>query len=154
MIVKMSLGHALYVARNMRENDWQEICATRWDEDPDSFAAECFRLPGTHFAAVDESGEPVAVGGVALHTPGVGQAWLVGTEAFPSLAIEVTRFCKASVEKMLASELHRIHAYSAAFHVESHRWLEAAGLSRHELPLRQWGRNGEDFYLFEAIKGG
>lgn len=154
MIVKMNLGHALYVAAHMREVDWREVSATRWDDDREAFAMECYRLPGTHFTALNNQGEPVAMGGVALHTPKVGQAWLVGTDQFASMAIEITRFCRDSTNRLLETELNRINAYSAAFHVESHKWLEAAGLQKRETPLRQWGRNGEDFYLFEAIKGG
>jgi len=61
MISQLTWPDALHVALNMREDDFAEVMATRWDEDAYSFAAECMRLPGVRLVArVD--GVPVCMG--------------------------------------------------------------------------------------------
>ena len=123
----------------------------RWEDDADAFALDMFRLPGFAVAAIDALGKPVAIGGVAIHTPGVGTAWMVGTDDFRKVAVEVTRHTRSVFGRLLATELHRIHAWSAAFHVDAHRWLEAAGMVRGE-PVRAMGKHGEDFYLYSICR--
>ncbi len=151
MIAPLTIDQALYVARRMREVDFAEVMATRWDDDPDRFAVDSFRLPGVAWAATTAVGEPAAIGGVALHTPGVGTAWLVTTEAFPQVALSVTRHVRQVVDRLLAGELRRIHAWSAAFHVEAHRWMERVGMRR-EAVLRALGKDGEDFFMYAITR--
>ncbi len=151
MIEPLTIDQALFVARRMRDVDFAEVMATRWDDDPDRFAIEAFRLPGVAWTAMTAAGEPVAIGGVALHTPGVGTAWLVGTDAFPRMALSVTRHVRQVIDRLLAGELNRIHAWSAAFHVEAHRWMERVGMRR-EATLRALGKDGEDFFMYAITR--
>jgi len=153
VITKLTLGHALHVARNMRENDRREVMATRWDDDVEGFAIDCFRAPGLAWVAVNKEDEPVVMGGVAINSPGVGTAWMVGSDKWLTVALEVSRFCKKSIKTIFeGDDVHRIQAFSAIFHTQSHKWLEIVGMQPNNL-LSQWGKEGEDFILFDVFKG-
>lgn len=151
-IVRLTGEDALYVAHHMRENDRLEINATRWDESPWRFAADCANLPGISYCALLD-GEPVVIGGVALHQPGLGQAWMVGTDKFAQVAVSLTRFSRDVITRMLRDDsgINRIQAFSAAFHEESHKWLKAVGLNA-ITPLPQYGKGGEDFLIFYGLR--
>lgn len=153
MIVNMTIDHALYVCRRMRTIDFKEVMAMRWDESADQFALDMYQSPGPSFTALNASGVPVAIGGVVLHTPKVGTAWLVGTEDFNHVGLSVTRQFRDMIKTLLSTELHRIQAWSACFHEKAHQWLERCGMTRGE-PIRALGKQGEDFYLYSICRGG
>jgi hypothetical protein len=153
MIVQAQFKDVIDVALAMREDDRREVMATRWTDCPYAFAADCMRLPGSRIAAIHESGNAVAVGGVALNQPGVGQAWLIGTDAIGAYGVEIAHAARKVIATLFsAGELHRIQAYSAAFHTRAHRWLKAIGL-REEARLPAYGKDGEDFLIFSVVKG-
>jgi len=153
MIKQMTLEDCLTVFRNMREDDKREVLATQWDDDIDCLATRSFNYPGVRYTAFNKNNTPVAAFGVALHTPGVGVAWMVATDDFSGVAIEVSRFGRALIAVLLESEVHRVQAFSAAFHVQSHKWLPVVGLEREDgNVMRQLGRDGEDFYIFAATR--
>lgn len=153
-IVRMTGEDALYVAQHMRENDAREINATRWDDTPWRFAVDCASLPGVSWCALLD-GEPVVIGGIACHQPGLGQAWMVGTEKFAQVAVKLTRFSRDVISRMLRddSDINRIQAFSAAFHEESHAWLKAVGLNA-ITALPKYGKGGEDFLIFYGLREG
>lgn len=153
-IVRLTGEDALYVAQRMRENDAREVYATRWDETPWRFAVDCAGLPGVSWCALLD-GEPVVIGGVALHQPGIGQAWMVGTDKFSRVAVKLTRFSRDIIARMLRDDsgINRIQAFSAAFHEESHAWLKAVGLNA-VAPLPKYGKDGEDFLIFYGLREG
>ena len=148
----MTVDHALYVSRRMRDVDFKEVMATRWEEGTDRFALDVVNLPGIAFTAIGPHGLPVAIGGVAFHTPKVGTAWLVGTDEFTKSALSITRHVRRVIKDLLATELNRIHAWSACFHTDAHRWMEHCGMNRGN-PIKAMGKNGEDFYLYSVVKG-
>lgn len=153
MITKLTLEHALRVARNMRESDRREVMATRWNDNSEEFALECYRVSGVSWVAINKDGEPVVMGGFAFNSPGVATAWMVGTDKWLSVALEVSRFSKKSIRTLFSgNDIHRVQAFSALFHVESHRWLKVIGLTPEHL-LPKWGKDEDDFILFEALKG-
>ena len=153
-LARLTGADALHVALNMREIDAREVFATRWSDSAWDFAIDCARLPGTSWTALLD-GEPVAIGGIALHQPGVGQAWMVGTDKLPLAALTLTRFCRDMTRTMLTEDsgINRIQAFSAGFHTESHDWLRAVGLNAVE-PLQKYGKGGEDFLLFYGLRKG
>lgn len=158
MIVELTQEHALYVCQNMRESDFRECMETIWQaNDGDNaalIASHCMNANGPKWVAINREGVAVVIGGVALTAPCVGTAWMIGTDEWLSVALEVSRFCKSSMKTMFDSGVvHRIHAFSATFHTESHRWLELVGLTAGPT-LKQWGKNKEDFILFEALSSG
>jgi len=153
VITQATWPDAIYVARNMREDDRAEVMATRWSDDPYDFAADCMRLPGVRLVARSGDGVPVAIGGVANWQPGVGQAWLVGTADVGLIGSEIAKSCRKSIEALFdTGTIHRIQAFSAATHTRAHRWLKAIGLHE-ESRLPMYGKNGEEFIIFAVTKG-
>ena len=153
MITQATWPDVLHVATHMRADDLAEVMATRWSDDPHDFAADCMRLPGVRLVARTDDGEPVAVGGVANWIPGVGQAWLVGTEGVGLAGVEIAHACRKSIETLFETgTIHRIQAFSAATHKRAHRWLRFIGL-REESRLPMYGKNGEEFIIFAVTKG-
>ncbi|MBT9169345.1 MAG: hypothetical protein DDT19_02704 [Syntrophomonadaceae bacterium] len=151
-IVRLRGEDALHVALNMREVDRLEISATRWSESPWDFAVDASQFPGASWSALLD-GEPVAIGGIALLQPGIGQAWMVGTDKLPQVGLMLTRFCRDVAHRMLTEDsgIHRIQAFSAGFHTEAHAWLRAVGLDSTQ-PLLKYGKGGEDFLLFYGLR--
>lgn len=150
MIRKLTLDDALFVSRHMREVDRLEVMATRWNDAAEQFAMDVYTCGGPAYT-VTRLGRPVVVLGCTFTQPGVGTAWMVGTEDMPRVAIEATRFARKALASLLANNVHRIHAFSAGFHVEAHAWLRVLGFEI-ESRLERWGRNGEDFFMFAMVR--
>ena len=145
MIVELTPRHAIEVAFNMRDIDRREVLSSCRSKTPLEFAKECLYHGG--FAVLDSTGKAVCVGGVAYQWEGVGNAWMVGTDAVYKHMIEVTRL---GIKLVNDKNLRRVQAWSAAFHTDSHKWLSRIGfVEAHK--LKSWGRNGEDFILFEKF---
>lgn len=143
------------VSRNMRQDDWDEVMATRWDDSPYSFAADHMRLNGPKYVIRANDDSPVCVGGIAVHQPGVGQAWLVGTNRLFERRKEIWHVVKTVINHYMHKHdtpLHRIHAFSAYNHKMSHRWLEKIGFKQ-EAVMQSYGKHGEDFIVFSIVKG-
>ena len=148
MIVKAGPSHIISVCKHIRADDLREISETRWsDDDP---AVSLFHAPGGKYAIVHDD-VTVALLGVVPVWPGVGQAWLIGTDGIGLRGVEVMKASKRIIKTLLDLEMHRIHAYSAAFHSQAHRWLELIGFRR-ESTLKQYGKTGEDFYCYAITR--
>ncbi len=152
MIVELSWERAIYVSTRMREDDLREVMASRWNNNPYDFAAECMRLPGVKMACIDSHGIPVAIGGIAVHLPKIGQAWLIGTDAIGQHGIEIAHTCKNLIRRLLSNgDLHRVQAFSASFHTQAHQWMKAIGLSE-ESRMPCYGKSKEEFVTFSIIR--
>lgn len=152
MITQATWPDVLHVALNMRDDDHAEVMATRWNDDPYDFAAECMRLPGAKVVVKDEFGIPVCIGGSANWIPGVAQMWLVGTDDISRHGIEVAHAARNIIQTLFdTGTIHRVQAFSSATHKRAHRWMTAIGM-REESRLSRYGKNGEDFIIFSALK--
>lgn len=152
MIVDLTWERAAYVAVFMRDSDRDEIMSNRWDDDPYSFAAEVMRTPGVKVACIDDNGIPVAMGGISSHVPGVGQAWLVGTDAIKPFNQEISEKCKELMAGLLRDgSIHRVQVFSAASHTKAHRWIKALGLTE-ESRMKCYGKSKEEFLTFSVVK--
>lgn len=153
MIAEATWQDVLHVALNMREEDRAEVMATSWTDSPFDFAADCMRAPGSRLAVRDRDGVPFCIGGVALHQPGVGQAWLVGTNDIGRHGVEVAHITKRLFRALFDDGVvHRIQAHSAANHTWAHKWLGLVGL-KEESRLPKYGKAGEEFIVFSVLKG-
>lgn len=147
MIVRAEYDHIRDVICAMRADDLREIEETCWARDHEE------SLLNTHGVrvAVVHDGKACAVMGVVPIWPNVGQAWLIGTDEIGNHGVEVAHAAKRVIKTLLDLEMHRIHAYSAAFHTQAHQWLEMIGFRR-ESTLKQYGKTGEDFYLYAITR--
>jgi RimJ/RimL family protein N-acetyltransferase len=150
MIVKATWPDILEVCLNIRKDDFDEVMATRWTDDCYDLAASFAQAPGGKFAVIHED-KAVGIFGVSPRTPGVGQGWLVGTEDIGKAGVEVAHACKKVIRTLFDTDVHRIQAYSAAFHHQAHEWLELIGFHR-ESTMKHFGKDGSDFYCYAVCK--
>ena len=150
MIREATFDDILHVCKHMRKDDYEEVMANRWDSSVEAFAKECENLPGVTVVAV-VGGIPVAIGGVALWIPGVGQAWMICTDEIGKSGVRMIHACKKILNSMIDNGVvHRIQAFSIASHRRAHHWLQAVGLKK-EAVMPCYGKNKEDFIVFSML---
>jgi hypothetical protein len=146
-----------FIACNLRAMDREEIFATRWDNDPSALVDECLfvlKRPSSFAVMAAFGGKiplPIAVLGAVEQWPGVWDVWAFGTEDFFRVGFILTRYVrKTLIPTLLAKGARRAHCRSLASHKAAHQWLRALGATEDcERRLKSWGKNGEDFILFE-----
>jgi hypothetical protein len=148
-LVKADLGSLLYICRNLREADRDELFATRWSDDPDALAAEAFTRWGEMaYIAHGQDGMPIAAIGATPCWGGVWSAWMFGTDRFGEVGKGLTRWVKkVMIPSIVDAGCHRAEARSLGSHAVAHRWMETLG-AKPESVLRRYGRNKEDFVLY------
>lgn len=146
-------GDLLYIARNMRAADKEEIYATRWSDDPNRLVDDCMAVSAlpTSYTQIAGIERPIAVFGAVQHWPGVWDVWCFGTDEFPRIGFALTKHIrKVMVPLLINRGAHRVHCRSLSSHVEAHEWLKNLGARPDEQKfLKAWGRGGEDFLMFE-----
>ena len=144
-----SYGDVLFVAQRMRAWDRREIFACRWDDDPEALAQDTVRAlaRGLAWCAHLEQ-TPVAVVGAVPCWPGVWQVAAFATDAFPRVALPLTRFIRCTlIPTLYEMGAHRAECRSLEGHMAAHRWLMALG-ARREAVHPEYGRAGETFVTF------
>lgn len=95
-------------------------------------------------------GQPAAVLGVCPVHPGVCTGFAFGTNAFPHVALSLTRYALSVMRPaLIAAGFHRIECKSRFDHHDAHRWLERLGFAN-EGQLRRYGADGSDYFQFGA----
>jgi hypothetical protein len=155
MIRFAEFDDVLFVTEKMRAKDHEEIFATRTGYDPVAIANEVMfagEHKGVAFIAYNSDEQPVCVFGGYQKWQGVWDMFMFATDEFQTVAIEVTKFMKQRLIKMiLATGAHRAECMSLATHKEAHQWLEFFGFSD-EGVRRCWGKNKEDFICFGWLR--
>ncbi len=152
MIRKLTEEGLYHVVENLREVDFKEVMSLRKNEDRLALAEEIHHYPGMKFEMI-KGGGPVAIGGIVFWTPGVGTCWLLGTDNISKGILELKDFWGKLVEKTLERpEVHRIQLTSASYHKEAHWLAKKAGLTKEGPGLKQYGKNGETFFVFRKVK--
>lgn len=136
----------LYVVRNMREKDRQEIMATRFSEEPEDLATDA--MMSEKFAWQWMYGiNPVGVMGALPLWPGMWSVWMFATDDFPFVSFSMTRFARLVIVPTLRRHAHRVECRTMETHVEAHKWLKFLG-GEQESILKNYGKNGENFYIY------
>lgn len=140
----------------MRERDLEEFLAVSYEKDKDELARSLAQrygdLPFAFCFGIDD--KPVAIWtGIELH-PGVWSIGMWATDDFPKIAKFVTKMCCTHIfSAMLTTGCHRIECKSIIGYDSVHRWLSFCGLRQSKETLQKYGKNGEDFVLFEWVEG-
>lgn len=146
VVAKLTREHIDYVVEHIRPIDAREIEATMFDGVP--LADHVDVNSGAGYTVFDRDGNPAAIGGIGMVSPGVAQAWMFGTPRLPEARIALTRQTRRLIRATFDSgQAHRVQALSASFHHEAHRWLRRLGFSV-EQRLGWYGQNREDFLMF------
>lgn len=125
----MTLEHAIYVCRNMRESQRQNIQSMRFSFSPEEFAIDRFQTDGLKLTAIAKDGTPVGIGGLQLSVPGIWTGWVIGTDRWPECAREVIWTARKHVRMMFEKNIcHRAQAYVATDDVDARRYAELVGL--------------------------
>lgn len=147
-------GDLLYIVRNMREKDREEIFATRWADSANVLVEDCLRvaaLPSSYTIMAYHNGRPAAILGGVEHWPGTWDVWAFGTDEFDLVAFSLTKHIRrVFIPTLLARGLRRAHCRSLSTHKKAHAWLHDLGARRSDdRVLKGWGKNGESFIMFE-----
>jgi hypothetical protein len=136
-----------YVVHHLNPHDYAEMLATMFMGDIDDVARNVFTAPGFKWEARTPADRPVVIGGAIPMRPGLAVGWLWGTDEWPEVALEVTRFVKRRILPELESRgVHRIECRALAGNEDVIRWLKLIGFHV-EAALAQFGQGREDFVL-------
>lgn len=142
---------AVFVARRMRAADAAEIAAIRGSLVPEELAAECSRR-GPLAWVVGLPRHPIACLGVMPLRPGVLEAWMFATDAFPQIGLPLTRWLSRCIVPALTDAgAHRVQAHSMEGHSVAHRWLESLG-AEHEHTVPCLGAGAQDFRVYAWLR--
>lgn len=147
-IVKVNYDDLFYVANNMRQEDKEEIFATRWDDDPESMCLEIVNSP--HISAYANTmgiDRPIAAIGAVPMWPGVWSVWMFATPEFHKIGKSMTKYVRDIMIPNLRKHGHRAECRSHRNHKKAHRWLEMLGAKR-ESTLESFGKDKQDFFVY------
>jgi hypothetical protein len=142
------VGHVL---RHMRPEDQAEVYGLRWSDDPEVYLAdwESWRkvIPAEGIICADD-GEPVAVIGVALASPGVGVVHMFATDRWREVALATHRWVvRVGLPRVAGPVFRRLECRSLEGHDIAGLWLQRLGFTlegRHPAA----GKNGETYLTF------
>lgn len=136
------------VVLNLREADAREVYAGRFDGDPFSLVEDIeARRPFSISlqALCEDDGEPVALLGVWIAGPGLGEALMLATDDWPSIAAAAHRYVlRRFLPFVCVPNLRRMQCRCWAGHTVARRWLARLGFVEEGI-ARRLGKGGEDF---------
>lgn len=142
-----------YVAKNMRERDFEEISALKYTDERDELAYQIANATAD-FETVYVIGdtEPVVIFSYIPVRPGVWNLGMFATDKFKSVSLYLTkRIIRDIIPALDRAKAHRVEAFSIEGYEEIHRWLRFLGL-KEECTLSRYGKNGENFKVFSWVR--
>ena len=126
-VVPAKIGHAKFIARNLRQSDLIEL-----EAGGQSRSAVVFSFAQSNYcrAMLAPDGNPFVIWGVGgvPERKDLGCVWMLATEAFEKHAFSFLRICMAEVEEM--GRLYSVLAnYVYGQNKKSMRWLRGLGFS-------------------------
>ncbi|OHV69214.1 hypothetical protein LCM4577_21575 [Mesorhizobium sp. LCM 4577] len=145
-IIPATLRDLSYIAANLRPEDRAEIDCQLDHWSPALLALTALQC----FAYVAElDGNPEAGFGAAEQRGGLWIAWSWGTRRMKRCVPEITRFFHAALGPQVAAKgAWRVEARALADNDLALRWLDRLGATQ-RCRLPGYGRNGEDFFLYD-----
>jgi hypothetical protein len=147
-VVPATADHAMAMLPHVRGKDRGEWVAGTGESTRQRLVAAVLDPSGFARAIFAEGMEvPLILWGAgAAETPGVGQAWLIATNAAERLAFSLHRLLKPELQ-ILDTTFPRCVAYSDKRNVVHHQWLTWAGFDLVE--ERKMGPFNLPFYVYE-----
>jgi hypothetical protein len=147
----------LDVANHMRPNDWREIFATRWDDDPEALVQDILanrKLFIALKALCLREWRPVAIVGACWRGPAVAAVVMFATEEFPQIALSATRWVRQVGLPLIVDPLvRRTQCECWTENAVSRAWLKTLGYAE-EGTLVAYGKNGEGFVVYARLRSG
>lgn len=153
-----NLGDILYVACQLRDDEWEQHCKMSGSADMDALVARCYNYAGPKWTYVDDEAEEgetraLVVGGAVPHRPGVYSSWFLASKyAWANYGAELTGMARERMFHVLDSGAHRIETVCLASRKLAQRWYKTVGL-RQESTLEAYCADGSDAVMFVATRG-
>lgn len=147
MIQELTPAGLMHVLTHLRPGDKREFEATTFDNDFEQSGYRIWALPGPKWECHTPGGTPAVAGGFVPIWPGMGVLWMWGTDDWPEVRVEVTRFVTRTILPDLDKAFHRIECRTIADNDAVIKWLKFLGF-KFEAVNAQFGRGREDFLLF------
>jgi hypothetical protein len=145
-LIAANLRDLSYIASRLRPEDHAEVSCQFDEWTPTGLASVCLR---DHAYVVEIGGNPEAAVGATRVNSGLWIAWSWGSPRMARAVPIITRFVHdIMMPDIVASGGWRCEARAMASHTSAHRWLKRMGATQ-RCVLPRWGRNGEDFILFD-----
>jgi hypothetical protein len=150
-VTDIDLHSIEFVCLNLRAADRLEVLGLCDHSSTIRLAHEVNHTIRTHGRGriVWHAGKPAAVLGFAEYRPGVWQAILLGTDAFPSIAKTALRWFRETARE-LRDDLgaRRVHVDSHIDHWQAHKFLRALGAKPEGPPMLEYGKDGASYQRF------
>lgn len=151
MLVPMTIEHAIYVSKNMKERSLNGVAPLMFEFDPVEFAVGRYITDGIKMTALADDGTPVGIGGIHLNRPMVWTAWVVGTDRWGECGREIIFAARRMVRRLLdgSDSCKRIQAMVATDDELARRYVELVGF-KHEsdMPLSRKDGGSMSMYVF------
>lgn len=147
-IAEMTLAHLNFIVHEMDDAQWAGIACLYEDKSKDSYTALMYSIPGPKICIMHE-GEVYVVGGVTMDGNGRGTIWMCHRRGWLKYLKETIKACRLVIDK---SGLRHIKALVLASSKQNVNFIEHLGLKRVGLDAGL-GDNGEDFYIYTAVRG-
>jgi hypothetical protein len=146
-LVPAAYGDVVFIARNMRELDAEEILPLIWSRKPEDLAAISCATGGIATVALSD-GCPVAAYGAYLSRPQMWTVWMFATDRWPEVVSSVTKdIRRRMMPEMLGGDAVRADCWSMEGHNMAHRWLEVLGATR-EASIEDYGPTRKTFHCY------
>ena len=146
-VIDARYADVVYVARNMRALDAEEIWPVTIAKTPETLALGAVSGGGYRFV-VGSGVVPVATWGASPTRPGVVSVWMFATDRWPEVALTVTRHIRRELMPALIEAGYvRAECWSHANHHVAHKWLEILGAIK-EATVEDYGPNRVPYHCY------
>jgi hypothetical protein len=153
-VVEFRMGHALFLARAMRDDEIEQYEALCRPFDPEEAALDFCNRAGPKFTLVDALGLPIIAGG---YTPSAFEncwdSWMLGTMAgWETHWRAITKASRWLGDELLASGARRLQTLCLASRSRTIEWYIRSLRMTPEGIAVGLGRGGEDVARFVRMK--
>lgn len=144
-----------YVSKYMRERDYEEVSAIRFDNDREEMAQSLARQFGNFpfCFCIGRDNVPICILVGLTTRPGVWNMGMWATDELPRVGKYLSGFITKHIfAAMRACGAHRVECQSISGYNEIHKWLRFLGFAQGETE-KMFGKNKEDFITFYWIEG-
>jgi RimJ/RimL family protein N-acetyltransferase len=97
-------------------------------------------------------GEPIAIGGLVIYWPGVGESWLILSKKANDHKTEITRCIRRIVKQFVTeNKLHRLQVNVRTDFPQARKLVEHLGFV-YEGTLKRYTPNGVDCWMFAKTR--
>lgn len=150
-VIAANLRDLSYIASNLRPEDFAEVDCQYDAWSPAMLAAGTLQARGFAYV-VTLDGNPEAAFGAAEERQGLWTIWSWGTKRMSRCVPIITKFCREYlIPDVFNAGALRGEARALYSNDKARRWLQRLGSSP-AVVLRNYGKNGEDFVLYEWVR--